>query len=231
MKKTYAIAIDGPAGAGKSTLARQLAAALGFRYVDTGAIYRTVAYHMALMGISPKDTDGVTRLLDDVNLDIRYDEAGVQHMILNGADVTDEIRTPEMSQAASLISAQKVVREFLLDVQRALARKNNVIMDGRDIGTVVLPQADVKIFLTADVAVRARRRWLELQEKGGKQTVAQVQKDLAQRDLQDSTRAIAPLKQAKDAVVLDTSALDLPASVQALQRIVEEKIGQVPECK
>ena len=158
MKKTYAIAIDGPAGAGKSTLARQLAAALGFRYVDTGAIYRTVAYHMALMGIGPKDTDGVTRLLDDVNLEIRYDEAGVQHMILNGADVTDEIRTPEMSQAASLISAQKVVREFLLDVQRALARKNNVIMDGRDIGTVVLPQADVKIFLTADVAVRARRR-------------------------------------------------------------------------
>ena len=115
-------------------------------------------------------------------------------MILNGADVTDEIRTPEMSQAASLISAQKVVREFLLDVQRALARKNNVIMDGRDIGTVVLPQADVKIFLTADVAVRARRRWLELQEKGGKQTMAQVQKDLAQGDLQDSTRAIAPLK-------------------------------------
>ena len=146
MKKTYAIAIDGPAGAGKSTLARQLAAALGFRYVDTGAIYRTVAYHMALMGIGPKDTDGVTRLLDDVNLEIRYDEAGVQHMILNGADVTDEIRTPEMSQAASLISAQKVVREFLLDVQRALARKNNVIMDGRDIGSVVLPQADVKIF-------------------------------------------------------------------------------------
>ena len=231
MKKTYAIAIDGPAGAGKSTLARQLAAALGFRYVDTGAIYRTVGYYMRLMGIGPKDTDGVTRLLDDVNLEIRYDEAGVQHMILNGADVTDEIRTPEMSQAASLISAQKVVREFLLDVQRALARKNNVIMDGRDIGTVVLPQADVKIFLTADVAVRARRRWLELQEKGGKQTVAQVQKDLAQRDLQDSTRAIAPLKQAKDAVVLDTSALDLPASVQALQRIVEEKIGQVPECK
>ena len=231
MKKTYAIAIDGPAGAGKSTLARQLAAALGFRYVDTGAIYRTVAYHMALKGIGPKDTDGVTRLLDDVNLEIRYDEAGVQHRILNGADVTDEIRTPEMSQAASLISAQKVVREFLLDVQRALARKNNVIMDGRDIGTVVLPQADVKIFLTADVAVRARRRWLELQEKGGTQTVAQVQKDLALRDLQDSTRAIAPLKQAKDAVVLDTSALDLPASVQALQRIVEEKIGQVPECK
>ena len=231
MKKTYAIAIDGPAGAGKSTLARQLAAALGFRYVDTGAIYRTVAYHMALMGIGPNDTDGVTRLLDDVNLDIRYDEAGVQHMILNGADVTDEIRTPEMSQAASLISAQKVVREFLLDVQRALAPKNNVIMDGRDIGTVVLPQADVKIFLTADVAVRAQRRWLELQEKGGKQTMAQVQKDLAQRDMQDSTRAIAPLKQAKDAVVLDTSALDLPASVQALQRIVEEKIGQVPECR
>ena len=230
MSNFVSIAIDGPAGAGKSTMARACAQALGYLYVDTGAIYRTVGYYMRLMGVGPKDKDGIARLIDEVNIDIRYED-GVQHMILNGADVTDEIRTPEMSQAASLISAQKVVREFLLDVQRALARKNNVIMDGRDIGTVVLPQADVKIFLTADVAIRAQRRWLELQEKGGKQTMAQVQKDLAQRDLQDSTRAIAPLKQAKDAVILDTSALDLPASVQALQRIVEEKIGQVPECK
>ena len=212
MKKTYAIAIDGPAGAGKSTLARQLAAALGFRYVDTGAIYRTVAYHMALMGIGPKDTDGVTRLLDDVNLDIRYDGAGVQHMILNGADVTDEIRTPEMSQAASLISAQKVVREFLLDVQRALARKNNVIMDGRDIGTVVLPQADVKIFLTASAEVRAQRRCLELEQRGTPKPYDEVLHELNERDYNDSHRAAAPLRAAEDAMVVDTSALDFDAS-------------------
>ena len=224
MSKFVSIAIDGPAGAGKSTMARACAQALGYLYVDTGAIYRTVGYYMRLMGVGPKDKDGIARLIDEVNIDIRYED-GVQHMILNGADVTGEIRTPEMSQAASLISAQKVVREFLLDVQRALARKNNVIMDGRDIGTVVLPQADVKIFLTADVAIRAQRRWLELQEKGGKQTVAQVQKDLAQRDLQDSTRAIAPLKQAADAVLLDTSGDTVEQSVNAILDIVRRKLG------
>ena len=219
MKKTYAIAIDGPAGAGKSTLARQLAAALGFRYVDTGAIYRTVAYHMALMGIGPKDTDGVTRLLDDVNLDIRYDEAGVQHMILNGADVTDEIRTPEMSQAASLISAQKVVREFLLDVQRALARKNNVIMDGRDIGTAVLPEAPLKIYLTASVETRARRRFLELEAKGSPADLAEIEADIEKRDYQDMHRQMSPLRQAEDAVYLDSSDMTVEEVVDEILKL------------
>ena len=225
MKKCYAIAIDGPAGAGKSTVARQLAAKLGFRYVDTGAIYRTVGYHMALMGIGPKDTDGITRLIDDVMLEIRYDETGLQRMILNGADVTDEIRTPEMSRIVSVISAQKVVRAFLLDVQRDLARKNNVVMDGRDIGTVVLPHADLKIFLTADVAVRAQRRWQELQQKGEKDTLEQVRRQMEQRDLQDSTRAIAPLKQAKDAVLVDTSEMDIEQTVQTLADLAAQRLG------
>ena len=225
MKKCYAIAIDGPAGAGKSTVARQLAAKLGFRYVDTGAIYRTVGYHMALMGIGPKDTDGITRLIDDVMLEIRYDETGLQRMILNGADVTDEIRTPEMSRIVSVISAQKVVRAFLLDVQRDLARKNNVVMDGRDIGTVVLPHADLKIFLTADVAVRAQRRWQELQQKGEKDTLEQVRRQMEQRDLQDSTRAIAPLKQAKDAVLVDTSDMDIEQTVQTLADLAAQRLG------
>ena len=219
MKKTYAIAIDGPAGAGKSTLARQLAAALGFRYVDTGAIYRTVAYHMALMGIGPKDTDGVTRLLDDVNLEIRYDEAGVQHMILNGADVTDEIRTPEMSQAASLISAQKVVREFLLDVQRALARKNNVIMDGRDIGTAVLPEAPLKIYLTASVETRARRRFLELEAKGSPADLAEIEADIEKRDYQDMHREMSPRRQAEDAVYLDSSDMTVEEVVDEILKL------------
>ena len=167
-KRNYAIAIDGPAGSGKSTMARRVAKDLGFVYVDTGAIYRTVGYHMDFYGIGPKDTDGITRLIGDVNIAIEYDADGLQHMILNGRDVTEEIRTPEMSKIASVISAQKVVRDYLLDMQRQLARTRNVVMDGRDIGTVVLPGADVKIFLTADPEVRARRRFDELTAKGEK---------------------------------------------------------------
>ena len=164
-KKVYSVAIDGPAGAGKSTLAKQVAQNLGFVYVDTGAIYRAVGYHMDLMGIGPKDKDGIERLLDDVNLKLTYDAGGLQHVILNGMDVTGEIRTPEMSRMASLISAYPAVRDFLLDLQRDMARQYSVVMDGRDIGTVVLPHADVKIYLTASPEVRARRRQKELEEK------------------------------------------------------------------
>ena len=226
MEKTYSIAIDGPAGAGKSTIAKRLAKELGYYYVDTGAIYRTVAYFMDLLGVSPKDSDGVSRYIDELTIDIFYDEDGLQHMIMNGMDVTGDIRTPDISQKASLVSAQPVVREMLLDMQREVAQENNVIMDGRDIGTVVLPRADVKIFLTASAEVRARRRFAELQAKGSKDSFEQVLADIQRRDHQESTRAIAPLKQAKDAVLVDTSELDIDAAVETIRRIVLEKVGQ-----
>lgn len=224
VKRLYSVAIDGPAGAGKSTVAKGAAKELDFVYVDTGAIYRTVGYHMDLMGIGPRDKDGIERLLDDVNLQIVYDENGLQHMILNGTDVTEEIRTPEMSKIASAISAQPSVRAFLLELQRDLARTNNVIMDGRDIGTVVLPGADVKIYLTASAEVRAKRRFLELQAKGQKTGLAAVLKDIQQRDQQDMTRDIAPLKQARDAVVVDTSELELEQSIAAVVAIIRERL-------
>ena len=222
--KHVAIAIDGPAGAGKSTMARACARALGYLYVDTGAIYRTVGYYMRLMGIGPKDRDGIARLIDEVNIEIRYED-GVQHMILNGTDVTDEIRTPEMSMYASGVSAQPCVRAFLLDMQRELARTQNVVMDGRDIGTVVLPDAQVKIFLTADIKVRAERRLAELQAKGEKTSLQKVLAEMQARDKQDSERAAAPLRQAKDAVLLDTSALTPEAAVDAILSIVRGKLA------
>ena len=225
MAKTISIAIDGPAGAGKSTIAKRLAKELGFYYVDTGAIYRTVAYFMDLLGVSPKDTDGVTRYIDELTIEIEYDEDGVQHMIMNGMDVSDDIRTPDISQKASLVSAQPVVREMLLDMQRDVAKKHNVIMDGRDIGTVVLPRANVKIFLTASAEVRAQRRHAELMAKGSKDSFEKVLSEIVKRDHQDSTRAIAPLKQAKDAVLVDTSELDIEGVVAAIRAIVEEKAG------
>ena len=224
MPKTYSIAIDGPAGAGKSTIAKTLAKELGFYYVDTGAIYRTVAYFLDLLGISPKDTDGVERYIDELTVEIAYDEEGSQHMLMNGMDVTADIRTQDISQKASLVSAQPVVREVLLDMQRDVAKKHNVIMDGRDIGTVVLPRATVKIFLTASPEVRAKRRTDELIAKGQKADYAKVLQEIKQRDHQDTTRAIAPLKQAKDAVLVDTSELDIPAVVAAIRKIVGEKI-------
>lgn len=181
---------------------------------------------MSLCGIGPRDVDGVTRLIDDVNLSIQYDDAGVQHMILNNYDVTDEIRSPEMSDYASKLSTLKVVRDFLLDVQRNMARKYNVVMDGRDIGTVVLPQAQVKIFLTASAEVRAQRRFKELQEKGDqKVTFAQVLQDMKLRDERDANRAIAPLKPAEDAVVLDTSQMNLQQVVSAMKHIAEERLA------
>ena len=224
MSKFVSIAIDGPAGAGKSTMARACAKELGYLYVDTGAIYRTVGYYMRLMGVGPKDKDGIARLIDEVNIDIRYED-GVQHMILNGADVTGEIRTPEMSKYASGVSAQKCVRDFLLDMQRAFARKHNVVMDGRDIGTVVLPKAQVKIFLTASPEERAKRRFEELTEKGEKASYEKVLQDMKQRDKQDSERAIAPLKPAPDAVKLDTSGNTIEQSVSEILAIVRRKLG------
>ena len=224
MAKTYSIAIDGPAGAGKSTIARALAKELGYYYVDTGAIYRTVAYFMDLWGVSPKDVDGVERYIDELTIAIEYDETGKQHMIMNGMDVTDDIRTQDISQKASLISAHKVVRDVLLDMQREVARKHNVIMDGRDIGTVVLPKATVKIFLTASAEVRAKRRTDELIAKGQKADFAQTLKDIELRDYQDSHREIAPLKQAKDAYLLDTSELDIEGVIAAMKKLIGEKI-------
>ncbi|MCI6296841.1 MAG: (d)CMP kinase [Clostridiales bacterium] len=226
MGKKISVAIDGPAGAGKSTIARRLAVELGFRYVDTGAIYRTVAYFMDLWGVSPKDVDGVNRYIDELTVGIEYDDEGVQHMLMNGMDVTGDIRTPEISQKASLISAHAVVRDMLLDMQRNMAEEYDVVMDGRDIGSVVLPKATVKIFLTASPEVRAKRRYQELLEKGQKASYEQVLMDVQQRDYQDTHRDIAPLKMCRDSVKVDTSEMDLEQSVAAIRKIVEEKISQ-----
>ena len=223
--KHYSIAIDGPAGAGKSTMAKRLAQALGYVYVDTGAIYRTVGYHMNLMGIGPKDADGINRLIGDVNLDITYDAQGTQRMILNGADVSDEIRTPEMSMIASTISAHKVVRDFLLDTQRDLARTYNVVMDGRDIGTVVLPDADLKIYLTAAPEVRAQRRIAQYREQGQKVDEKKILAEIIQRDEQDMNRPIAPLRQAEDAVLVDTSYLNVEETIARLLEIAAQRLG------
>ena len=223
MAKKFSIAIDGPAGAGKSTIARRLAGELGFRYVDTGAIYRTVAYFMDLWGVSPKDVDGVNRYIDELTVSIRYDEDGIQHMLMNGMDVTDDIRTQDISQKASLISAHAVVREMLLDMQRDLAAAYDVVMDGRDIGTVVLPKATVKIFLTATPEVRAKRRCDELTARGEKANYEQVLKEIKQRDYQDTHREIAPLKMARDSVKVDTSGMNIEEVVAEIKRIVQEK--------
>lgn len=226
MGKKISVAIDGPAGAGKSTIARRLAGELGFRYVDTGAIYRTVAYFMDLWGVSPKDVDGVNRYIDELTVGIEYDDEGVQHMLMNGMDVTGDIRTPEISQKASLISAHAVVRDMLLDMQQNMAEEYDVVMDGRDIGSVVLPKATVKIFLTASPEVRAKRRYQELLEKGQKASYEQVLRDVQQRDYQDTHRDIAPLKMCRDSVKVDTSEMDLEQSVAAIRKIVEEKISR-----
>ena len=224
MPKTYSIAIDGPSGAGKSTIAKRLAADLGYRYVDTGAIYRTVAYFFDLWGVSPKDIDGIRRYIDELNIDIEYDEDGLQHMIMNGIDVTNDIRTQDIAQKASLISAHAIVRDMLLDMQRDVAKKYNVIMDGRDIGTVVLPKANVKIFLTASAEVRAQRRTEELNAKGQKAVYATVLKEIQQRDYQDTHREVAPLKMCRDSVKVDASELDIDGVVAAIKDAVSKKI-------
>ena len=223
---TISIAIDGPSGAGKSTLARSAAAQLGYLYVDTGAIYRTIACYMLRNGIDPADAETVTASLPQIQVELTYGADGLQHMLLNGEDVTSEIRLPQVSACASVVSAYPQVRSFLLDMQRTLAETHNVIMDGRDIGTVVLPRAKVKIFLTASPEVRAKRRTAELEAKGQTANYEKVLKEIQQRDYQDSHRAIAPLKQAKDAVKVDTSELDIDGVVAAIRKIVEGKIGQ-----
>ena len=226
MAKKISIAIDGPAGAGKSTIARRLAKELGYYYVDTGAIYRTVAYFFDLWGVSPKDIDGITRYIDELTVGIEYDEEGVQHMIMNGMDVTNDIRTQEIGQKASLVSAHAIVREMLLDMQRDVAKEHDVIMDGRDIGTVVLPKATVKIFLTASAEVRAKRRTDELIAKGQKANYEKVLKEIQQRDYQDTHREIAPLKLARDSIKVDTSDLDIDGVVAAIKEIVAKKVAQ-----
>ena len=195
-------------------------------YVDTGAIYRTVAYFFDLWGVAPKDIDGITRYIDELTVGIEYDEDGVQHMIMNGLDVTEDIRTPDISQKASLISAHAIVRDMLLDMQRDVAKQHNVIMDGRDIGTVVLPKATVKIFLTASAEVRAKRRCDEMTAKGMKANYNQVLKDIQQRDYQDTHREVAPLKMCRDSIKLDTSDLDIDGVIAAMREIIAKKGGQ-----
>ena len=225
MAKKISIAIDGPAGAGKSTIARRLAKELGYYYVDTGAIYRTVAYFFDLWGVSPKDIDGITRYIDELTINIEYDENGLQHMIMNGMDVTNDIRTQEIGQKASLVSAHAIVRDMLLDMQRDVARQHNVIMDGRDIGTVVLPKATVKIFLTASAEVRAQRRTDELIAKGQKANYNQILKEIQQRDYQDTHREVAPLKMCRDSIKLDTSELDIDGVIAAMKEIIAKKVA------
>ena len=226
MAKKISVAIDGPAGAGKSTIAKRLAKELGYHYVDTGAIYRTVAYFFDLWGVTPKDIDGITRYIDELTVKIEYDEDGLQHMIMNGMDVTGDIRTQDISQKASLISAHAIVREMLLDMQRDVAKEHNVIMDGRDIGTVVLPKATVKIFLTASPEVRARRRTDELIAKGQKADYARILKEIQQRDYQDTHREVAPLKLARDSVKVDTSEMDVEQVIAAIKDIIAKKVAQ-----
>ena len=225
MKKLYSIAIDGPSGAGKSSLARRAAAALGFIYVDTGAIYRTVGLACHRAGVSCKDAAAVETVLPRLNIQMRYNDAGEQRMYLDEEDVSSRIRMPEISLCASDVSTLPAVRSYLLDMQRRMAKNNNVIMDGRDIGTVVLPDADLKIFMTASAAARAQRRLLELQSKGIRANFEDVLKDIEYRDKQDSSRAAAPMKAAEDAVILDTTNLNLEESCRLLCRTIREKLG------
>lgn len=222
--KTISIAIDGPSGAGKSTLARSIAAKLEYLYVDTGAIYRTIGLYALEHGVDPKDEAAVTATLPNIQVGLEYGEDGLQHMLLNGRDVTKDIRLPDVSLYASAVSAHPPVRAFLLEMQRKLARENNVIMDGRDIGTVVLPDADVKVFLTATAAERARRRCLELEQRGTPQPFEKVLAEIEERDYNDSHRATAPLRQAEDAVLLDTTELDFAQSEAAMMKLIGERV-------
>lgn len=217
------VAIDGPSGAGKSSLAKRLAADLGYVYVDTGAMYRSIGLYAVRQGADLHDAAAVAALLPQIRLDIRL-EAGTQHVYLNGEDVSEAIRAEEIGMAASAVSAHPAVRAFLLDTQRGLAANQNVLMDGRDIGTVVLPHATVKIFLTASAEARAQRRCKELQDKGQPADFATVLADIRQRDDQDTHRAVAPLRQAEDAIRIDTSDIDFDQSFAVLKRTILEHI-------
>lgn len=223
--KNRSIAIDGPAGAGKSTLAKRLARELGYLYVDTGAIYRTVGLAARRRGIDPSDAGGVAAMLGELAITMGYGEDGLQHMFLDGEDVTRAIRENDISVCASKVAAIPAVRGFLLEMQRGTAREHSVIMDGRDIGTVVLPQADVKLFLTASPEARAERRYRELLERGQQAEFSQVLREVVERDRQDMERETAPLRQAEDAVLADTTGLDLEESFQLLLRLIRERTG------
>ncbi len=221
-----AIAIDGPSGAGKSTLAKRLAKELGFLYLDTGAIYRTVGLHALRQGVDPGDEAAVLALLPGLTVTTGYGPDGLQHMYRNGEDVTEAIREHQVSDAASKVSAIPGVRAYLLEMQRRAARESDVVMDGRDIGTVVLPQAQVKIFLTAQPEARARRRYDELLARGQQADYEQVLRDVIDRDWRDTHREVAPLKQAEDAILVDTTQLSLEESWQRLYEVVKERLSQ-----
>ena len=218
------IALDGPSGAGKSTLARKLAEALGYLYVDTGAIYRTVGLAAARAGADLSDAGAVIDLLPGLGIDLRHGGDGVQRMFLDGADVSEAIRRPEVSEYASRVSAIPEVRAFPMEMQRALARRQDVVMDGRDIGTAVLPAADVKIFLTASAEDRARRRYEELVQRGNDTDYGTVLSDIVARDARDTGRAAAPLRRAEDAVLVDTTGNTLEQSFEVLLRTIKEKL-------
>ena len=224
-EKKYSIAIDGPSGAGKSTLAKAVAAELGIVYVDTGALYRSVGYYVWKNGIDPKDAEAVAAVLPHIKVDMCYSDDGLQHMLLCGEDITDQIRLPQISMYASAVSAIPAVRDFLLDMQRDMAKRYCVIMDGRDIGTVVLPDADVKIFLTADAKIRAQRRMKELEERGTPCSFEEVLSDIEKRDWADSHRETAPLRQAEDAILVDNGKTGFEESKQLLLRVIREALA------
>ena len=223
-KKQISVAIDGPSGAGKSTVAKALAARFSLIYVDTGAIYRTVGLAAQRADVDSKDTPAMISLLPGLDIDIVYDSTGTQRMLLGGEDVSDEIRTPKSSIYASDVSAIPEVRAFLMDMQRNMAKKHSVVMDGRDIGTVVLPKADIKVFLTASAEERARRRFLELQKRGMETPFDEVLRDIEYRDKQDSSRAAAPLKAAEDAVRIDSSDMRFDEVVDTVAKLIREKL-------
>ena len=222
--KHITVAIDGPGGAGKSTAAKAVAKKLDILYVDTGALYRTIGLYVRSKNVDPKDAESVSALLGEINIEVKY-ENGAQHVYLNGTDHGDAIRTPEMSMYASLVSAIPAVRAFLLETQKEIARRNSVVMDGRDIGTVILPNADVKIFLTASAECRAKRRYDELIARGQSVNFEDVLAEMNQRDVQDSSRAIAPTKAADDAVLFDNSGYTFEQSVDKIIEIIKEKAG------